>query len=80
MYIHTYIYVCVYTYIHTCMFLLSGYVLTHMPVSILAKILRMLHTHTVSDVTHSSHTWALLLKNVRLTPFNSKNCQCICLI
>jgi len=48
MYIHhIYIYVRVYTYIHTCMFLWSGYVLTHMPVSILAKILRTSHTNTV---------------------------------
>ena len=56
--LHTYIYEC----LHTCMFSLSGYVLTHIPVPILANILlrthayTCIHTHTVSHVTHTRHT------------------------
>jgi len=47
---------------HTYMFSLSGYVLTHISVPILANILlrthanACTHTHTVSHVTHTRHT------------------------
>ena len=43
------------------MFALSGYVLTHIPVPILANILlrthayKCIHAHTVSHVTHTGH-------------------------
>jgi len=55
-------YECVYTYTHTCMFYSSGYVLTLIPVPIVANILlrthayTCIHTHTVSHVTHTRHT------------------------
>ena len=51
-----------YTYTHKYMFSLSAYVLTHITVPILAKILlrthayTYVHTDTVSHVTHTRHT------------------------
>ena len=89
-YPHIYIYVCVYTYTYTCMLTLSRYVFTHIPVPILANILRThahthahAYTHTLSHTSHIHTTrssWALLLKNLRLTHFLTKNSQCICLV
>jgi len=67
------------------MFSFSGYVLTRIPMpSSRTYYHAHMHTHAYTHTpSHTSHilatrsSWTLLLKNVRLTHFTTKNSQCI---
>ena len=77
---HTSIYVCVYTYTHMHAFWVDACFHTYLFHSH-ENTMHSTHTHTPWPHTHSTRLpWALLLKNVWLTHFTTKNSQCICLV
>jgi len=64
---------CVWIYQYVCIYIHMYYAHTHTHI----------YTHTPSHTSHMHATrssWALLLENVRLTHFPTKNSQCICLV